>query len=178
MILYSQHDPAFQNLTLGQSHLTVGGFGCFLCSLATIYQRSPQSLLSIPNAVTPEGLLIASVIASNCGGEALPATNVPPQGWCIAQTDHYAPLGFSTHFFVCNPQANQMVDPLKFPALIEPISYHIVNYRPFTKIAFGMPQQVIAPNVAGLERRLTTEKNPTMRAMIVRLIARLLRVNP
>ena len=71
-----------------------------------------------------------------------------------------------------------MVDPLKFPALIEPISYHIVNYRPFTKIAFGMPQQVIAPNVAGLERRLTTEKNPTMRAMIVRLIARLLRVNP
>lgn len=140
MQLFSQHDPSFDRVALGVNpSLTIHGYGCFLCSLATIYQRSPLDLLKIPGAVTPGGLIEPPVIAEACGGVAEAHTKLAPAGWCIAVTDKYASLGFPTHFFCVNAQTLQQVDPLKFPAVIEPISYHIVEYRPFTMIKFSSP---------------------------------------
>lgn len=134
MSLYSQRDPSYDRKTLGDSQLTIHGYGCFLVSLANLYQKQPVELLSIPKAFTPDGLLIASVIASYCGGEALPPQSSPPalNQWCIAMTDHYAAQGYPTHFFCYNYQTDEMIDPLKFPAVIEKRTYKIKQYRPFS----------------------------------------------
>lgn len=128
---YSQKDPAFSPLNLGPSKLHIGGYGCFLMSLATFFQKSPLELLKIANAILPSGDLISSVIARECGGEALPATSIPPAGWCIGITDRYKPQ-FPTHFLLVNVTTGQQIDPLDFPAKPEPISYSFIKYRPFT----------------------------------------------
>jgi hypothetical protein len=128
---YSQKDPAFSPLNLGPSKLHIGGYGCFLMSLATFFQKSPLELLKIPNGILSSGDLISSVIAKECGGGVLPATTRPPQEWCIGVTDRYKPQ-FPTHFLLVNPKTGQQIDPLDFPAKPEPISYTFTQYRPFT----------------------------------------------
>ncbi len=140
MFLYSQKDPAYDRKTLGNSNLTVHGYGCFLVSMANLFQRSPVELLSVPNGITPDGLLNASVIAKYCGG-AYTGQFDSGLGWQIAQTDHYAPQGFPTHFFLVNQQTKEQVDPLDFPAKVEPLTYHIVNVRVFTGTKF-VPAQL------------------------------------
>lgn len=152
MQLYSQHDPAYDRKKLGKSNLTVHGYGCFLVSLANLYQRSPVELLGIPNAINDDGLLIASVIAKYCGGEYSGQFQAGA-GWQIAQTDHFAPQGFPTHFFAVNLQSKQQIDPLKFPAVVEPLTYKIVNVRVFTNTdlpagSFQPPPSGPYPDVA------------------------------
>lgn len=151
MILYSQHDPSYDRKTLGVSKLTVHGYGCFLVSMANLFQKSPIELLSVSNGITPDGLLNASVMAKYCGGEYL-GQKTTGQGWQIAQTDHYAAQGFSTHFFCVNLQERKQIDPLNFPAKVEPLSYRIVNIRIFTDVAlppgnFETPLQGPFPDV-------------------------------
>lgn len=131
LTFYSQKDPAFSPLNLGPSKLHIGGYGCFLMSLATLFQKSPLELLKIQGGILPSGDLISSVIATACHGEALKATTTPPQEWCIGVTDRYKPQ-FPTHFVLVNPKTNQQIDPLDFPAKPEPIGYHFIQYRPFT----------------------------------------------
>ena len=130
---YSQRDPSYGQYRLGKSKLTIYGYGCFLVSIASLYQKSPLELLKSSGGVTDGGLVDASRIAKYCGGDALPRTTVPPQGWCIAMTNKYAP-DFPTHFFCVNAQTKQQIDPLDYPAQIEPLSYPIVEYRPFTNV--------------------------------------------
>lgn len=133
MILYSQNDPAYRDVRLGKSKLTIGSHGCFLVALANLFQIHPLELLKIPGAVTPEGLVVSSVIAIACGGKALPPTKVAPKGWCIAVTDHYTSQGFPTHFFDCLVDIDKRleVDPLDPKPQIESLIYKIVEYRPF-----------------------------------------------
>lgn len=131
--MYSQNDPAYRAVRLGKSKLLVPGYGCFVMSLANLYQRDPLELLKVPGGITDGGLVVSSVIAKHCGGEALPKTITPPQGWCIAVTNKYAP-DFPTHFFCVNMTTKQQIDPLDFPAQVEPLTYPIVEYRPFTNI--------------------------------------------
>lgn len=128
--LYSQHDPSYDRLKLGDSNLTIHGYGCFLTSLANLFQKSPVELLKIKGGINADGLLIASVIAKECGGEYLGQAQTG-EGWQIAQTDHYTAQGFPTHFFCVNLQTKQQIDPLKFPAIVEPLKYKIVNVRVF-----------------------------------------------
>lgn len=131
--MYSQNDPAYRAIRLGASKLLIPGYGCFLMSLANLYQRDPLDLLKVPGGINSSGLLLSSVLAKACGGEALPRTTVPPKGWCIACTNAYAP-DFPTHFFCVNMDTHQQIDPLDYPANIEPLSYTIVEYRPFTNV--------------------------------------------
>lgn len=131
MQLYSQHDPSYDRLKIGSSTLTIHGYGCFLCSLGTLFQKHPTEIMKIPNAITPDGLVVAGVIAKACGGDYTGQFQ-NGFGWQIAQTDHYAAQGYPTHFFCVNMQTKQQIDPLKFPAVVEPLSYHVVNVRVFT----------------------------------------------
>lgn len=110
------------------------GYGCFVCALATIYQKHPKEIMAIPGAITDSGLLVSSLVAQGCGGASLPKTTTPPSGWSIAVTDHYKPNGVDTHFFVVNAEKKLQIDPLDFPAQPEPLRYKIVEYRPFTNI--------------------------------------------
>jgi len=145
MNLYSQHDPSYDRLTLGTSNLTIHGYGCFLCSIATLYQHSPVELLKVPGGFTQDGLLIPDVLAKACEGGSLGTQSLPSGGmWQIAMTDHYAHLGYPTHFFCMNPDAKEQIDPLKFPCVVEPLSYNIVQYRPFTNVKLDLHQVPLA----------------------------------
>jgi hypothetical protein len=135
MNLYSQRDPLFKNQKLGKSSLTVGDYGCFLCSIATLYQKSPAELLGVAEAFDDQGILNSNILAQCCGGTAGTKTTDAPEGWCIAQTDHYASKGFTQHFFCVNVKTKEQIDPLKFPAAIEPLTFNIQSYRPFTNVA-------------------------------------------
>jgi len=117
---------------LGHSNLTVNGYGCFLCSIATLYQNSPIELLGVPGGFTDAGTLVSGELAKHCGGIAMPKTTEAPVGWCIAMTDHYASQGFPTHYFCVNMQTHEQIDPLKFPGAIEPLTFSIKEFRQFT----------------------------------------------
>lgn len=132
---YSQKDPAYGEMKLGKSKLTVHGFGCFVCSLATLFQRHPTAVLRVPGGITDQGLVVSATIAKNFGGTALPATLKAPSGWCIAETGFYADRGYPQHFFCVNKELNLQIDPLDLPAGPEQLSYPIKNYRPFTGVA-------------------------------------------
>lgn len=134
MFFWSQRDPQYANTKLGKSKLTVQGYGCFVCSLATLYQKQPKEILAILGGMTDSGLVVSGVIAQACGGAALPKTFTPPSGWCIAMTDHYAANGVATHFFIVNAEKKLQIDPLDFPAMPETLKYKIVEYRPFTNV--------------------------------------------
>lgn len=154
MNLYSQHDPAYDRLTLGTSNLTIHGFGCFLCSIATLYQVSPKDLLQLPNIFNAQGLLFPGTLAAAFGGTYADEGSSKPDGWCIAMTNHYASLGYPTHFFCVNPQTKQQIDPLKFPAIVEPLSYEIKDYRSFTNIKLDLSVPPAGPTIAGLTKAL------------------------
>lgn len=134
MFYLSQHDPAYRALKLGKSKLGVPGYGCFACSLGTLFQKTLAEIMAIPGGITDDGMVVSAVIAAKCAGQALPATTTPPKGWCIAMTNKYAPQGFPTHFICVNNDTKQQIDPLDFPAQVEPLTYPIVEYRPFTGV--------------------------------------------
>lgn len=143
MKTYSQKDPAYSTLKIGNSKLTISGFGCVVQSIATLFQVDPKIILAIPGAFTPEGLAVIPVIAKALGGEALPATKTAPKGWCMAVTDRYAPQ-FPTHFFPFNADVGLRADPLDNPATPEKNDYRIVEYRPFKGVKFDHTQ--LTPN--------------------------------
>lgn len=135
MNFYSQKDPTYKTRTLGKSTLNVEGYGCFLCSIATLYQKSPTELLGVSEAFDADGILNSGILAQSCGGSAGAKVADAPEGWCIAQTDHYASKGFTKHFFCVNVQTKEQIDPLAFPVVIQPLTFAIQSYRPFTNVA-------------------------------------------
>ena len=144
MHLYSQRDPAYGSRRLGESKLTVHAYGCFLVSIATIYQRDPKELLDVKGAFTNDGLLVSQVLAKHCGGQTRTVSK-PPDGWCIAITDHYKGAGYPTHFFCYNHNTKEQIDPLDFPAKVEPVTYNIIQYREFTNIELDTSTPVPTP---------------------------------
>lgn len=142
--LFSQHDPAFDRYVLGKTRLTIHGWGCYVVSLANLYQVHPLDILKIPGAVNSDGLVVSEIAAAHFGGKFTKVDPTqPPTGWCIAQTNAFAHLGYPTHFFCVNPQLQLQVDPLDFPAKYEKLTYPIVNYRVFTntKLDHSIPQK-------------------------------------
>jgi hypothetical protein len=137
--MFSQRDPSYDRLFLGKSKLTIHGYGCFLVSIANLYGRHPTELLNVTGGVTSTGLVVSGVLAKYCGGVASSPTKVAPKGWCIAMTDKYKEQGFPTHFFCVNMDTKEQIDPLDFPAQIEPLTYPIVEYRPFTNVKLPPP---------------------------------------
>jgi hypothetical protein len=147
MNLYSQRDPLYKNQKLGKSTLNVDGYGCFLCSIATLYQKHPTELLGVAEAFDDQGILNSGILAQFCGGSAGAKMTDAPEGWCIAQTDHYASKGFTQHFFCVNVKTKQQIDPLAFPATIAPLTFAIQSYRPFTNVVLksGAATEPIKP---------------------------------
>jgi hypothetical protein len=135
-VLFSQHDPNYTGIYLPNTKLSIHGYGCFLCSLASLFQVDPLDIFEIPNAFDSGGLLRPNVIAEACGGQYVGKmpTNSKWQvhGWQIGETDFYKNKGFPTHFILVNFDTKQQVDPLKLPPLIEPLKYPIVSIRVFT----------------------------------------------
>lgn len=133
MELFSQRDPAYSHLPMTPSKLPIGGYGCFLCAIGTLYQIHPLTLLKVQGGMRQDGNLVSSILAKSAGGTARQETSSPINGWQIAVTNHYAPQ-FPTHFFCVNPEKNEMIDPLDYPTKVRPLTYKILKYRPFSNI--------------------------------------------
>ena len=148
MIAYSQKDPAYRDVRLGKTRMTIGTHGCYVCALATLYQVHPLDILKIPGAITNDGLVVSSVVAAHFGG-TFQFSNTAPKGWCVAVTDFYKPQDYPTHFFPFNAEKKTQIDPLDFPAKFEQAAYPITQYRVFTntKLAGELEQPGPFPDV-------------------------------
>lgn len=144
MIAYSQKDPAYRDVKLGKTKMTIGSHGCFVCAIATLYQVHPLDILKIPGAITDKGLVVSGVIAKALGG-TVSIEDEAPEGWCVAVTDEYDEQGYPTHFFPYNAEGTKRVDPLDMPANIETNDYRITKYRVFTNIKFTGENVVAGP---------------------------------
>lgn len=131
--MFSQIDPKFKDEKLPNSNLTIGGWGCFLCSLSNLAggKIHPLELMKTPNGFVKGGLLVSGVLAQALGMERSETVKTAPKGWCIGVTDHYKNKGVPTHFVCVNMQTKKMIDPLAYPAKIEDNTYKYFQYRTF-----------------------------------------------
>lgn len=131
MILYSQKDPEYKNVTLPKSNLKMETHGCFVSSLAMLSQKHPSELLR-DEFFVDGGYIISSEAAKSVGLRFRASTSIPPKtGWHIGVTNQYAPK-YPTHFLLVNPEKQLQIDPLKENPEIEKLSYKIIQYRVFS----------------------------------------------
>lgn len=130
-MIYSQKDPAYAKKRLPKSWVTIGSHGCFLTSLCNLAGgvKSPDKLLKM-EYFTLGGNLYSGKVAEVLGMKMTGRTKMPPKGWCIGVTNKYAPR-VPTHFLCVNYHEGIQIDPLDYPAKIEPISYKFYEYRTF-----------------------------------------------
>lgn len=164
-------------------NVTIHQYGCFLISLANLFQAEPLALLKVPFAFDAEGNLDPQVLAKACGGQYMGSRgdqNAP--GWQIGVTDKYKSLGYSTHFFCLDIVNKKMIDPLKFPAIIEPLAYNIIQIRQFNGTRLNeqdtsypiIPQSTPpATEIDNLVKREERTPDPVQRFSLSQLIIRL-----
>ena len=130
---YSQKSEPWANMTLGKSSLTMAGSGCFVCSLASLLDQSPDITLEALNkagAIDSWGKLLsdkaAPALKMRYKGKA---KNRPPDKDfpLICETDYYKNKGYPQHFFLY--MGKQIMDPLN--GEIYDNFYPIVSYRLF-----------------------------------------------
>lgn len=124
--LFSQRDPAYSSIKLGST--TIGKDGCVVMSLATLFQVDPTFILSIQGAFNKKGECDIKKVVEFLGGTVPYRGKLPPIGWCLAKTGHYAKAGVPTHFFPYNAQTKQAIDPLQHPTSRQENIYSIDEY--------------------------------------------------
>lgn len=137
---FSQKDPSWGEMCLPGSKMTMRADGCYVTSIAMLGQVPPVELLKITKGFQ-DGLVISSVLAKACGMTYEGSSKLRPRKTCIAVTDNYKNVGFSTHFFVLLDDG-RMIDPLSKNPVPEPLKYNITEYRLFenVKLSFAPPE--------------------------------------
>ena len=131
--LYSQNDPKWKYLTLGNSDTTIGKSGCFIVSLAMLYGKDPQIVnetLKEKGCFTKDGLLLSDQAAKALGMTYDGVTHTDPRRLCIAETDYYKGRGIPQHFFLWLGLGD-IVDPIDGKQ--KPNKYPVVSFRLFEK---------------------------------------------
>ena len=155
MIYNSQLDPRWKNARLGPSNLTVGGYGCFICSLCTLAQVDASKLIfhkENHKFITKGGLLISPYAAKHVGmetkssrsGQGLDEPMPDKDAPCIAITEHYKDKGIPTHFFVYLGD-DMIIDPLDRKPIPKRNPYKIKRYRHFSGVKLS--QRIIDMNI-------------------------------
>lgn len=133
MRYFSQKDPHWSDMKLGNSIYTLGKYGCYLTCLAMIVDKTPLELnhiLTMAGCISKEGLLDSFKAATVLGkkyARKTQNTKFP----CIGETDHFKKMGYPQHFIVLLDRATR-IDPLDLGPQHEPNNYNIVSYRLFT----------------------------------------------
>jgi hypothetical protein len=132
---YSQKDPRWSDLEVGNSGMSMKQIGCYITSIAMLVGRDPREVLRIANngSLTPEGLIDSNKMAQCLGMVYRKVLQQPPQGViCIGETDFYASKGYDQHFFVLlNDGTDNIADPLD--GMVKKNPYPVVSYRLFLK---------------------------------------------
>lgn len=169
---FSQHDPKYKKVKLGNSQDTIYNSGCFLVSQANLFQVDPEWLNNYykKTGVFSGALIKADVAASRMGYTYKKVSN-NPKVRCIAETDHFKSKGIPQHFFLLKPDKS-IIDPLDYPSKFKQNPYHIVSYRVFTKIDLPVQKpetpthineteenvDIEEPNINEIEPKLTPEE--------------------
>lgn len=167
MKFYSQIDPEYAHLKLGNSSYNMGGWGCFLTSIANLGQVHPVDLLKKCNeekAITSNGLLISGKAASLAGITLTGRTNTKPDQDCIAVTRHYQSNGVPTHFYILLKDG-RMIDPLDKDPQPRESKYIPFEYRLFSgsKIRFHNVPEWAKQTVERMEYQgITTSPTETV----------------
>lgn len=130
MISYSMKDPRWANMGIG---FPMRKFGCYVVSLAMIAGITPDNALNklmANDCFTDDGKLINEKAREALGfrtyQKLFPDTEITQP--TIAETDHYAELGYPKHFYIALPDG-MCIDPLD--GATKPNPYNVVSYREY-----------------------------------------------
>lgn len=143
MKFYSQVNPEYSWKKLGNSPYTVGGWGCFLVSIANLAQVHPSPLLDRANesgAINDQGLLYSADVAKLCGMESTGRQSTWPETHCIGVTKDLMTVGVPTHFFVLL-EDGRMVDPLDKDPQPRQNKYSVYEYRTFSGVKIDTTEE-------------------------------------
>lgn len=133
MAIYSQKDPRWANIKIGNTNLTIGNFGCYMVDLAMLANIPPNevnALFTKKKAYNENGEIINERAYNLLGMTFLGKSTVRPAELCIATTCFYAPK-FPRHFFIMRPGGQKIVDPLVGAEIWNKYKGTIVSYRLF-----------------------------------------------
>lgn len=107
---------------------TIGSDGCLVCSLATLFQVNPVTIIRNKELFNSLGELSLGEACTYLGGKLRKrTTKLTMNGVVLAKTKHYAPK-FPTHFFLLDTRNDEMIDPLDNPAFRRPNKYKVSEY--------------------------------------------------
>jgi hypothetical protein len=142
-MIFSQRDPKWKDVKLGNGKTTIGGFGCFVTSLAMLSGKTPPEV----NEILKRGgyfqgdLIISSVkMAQSLGLEYHGRDNLVnynPKYQTIAEVDMSPAPGKQQHFVVVN-QDGSILDPWTGTQRPKGV-YPLVSYRLFEKVIIQKP---------------------------------------
>ncbi len=171
MILYSQRDPAYSNLKLGNT--TIGKEGCVVMSLATLFQVDPLYILSLP-VFNKYGECDIKRCVELLGGRLAYRGIKRPTGYCMAKTAYYKRVGVPTHFFPYDLRTNECIDPLQHPTFRAPSIYPIEEYLWIEGIKLDFTREDLEKRLSIAERALPRLKGLRL-SSVARFIERVKR---
>jgi len=130
MKLFCQKDKRWSDLTIGDTELTLGNYGCFVVSLSMMLGKAPDVVLAALNrnkAFNSKGMLLSDVAAKVLGMSYKGKVN-DGKAMSIGETSHYKEIGIPQHFFLYLGEG-KIADPLD--GLEKQNPYKILNYRLF-----------------------------------------------
>lgn len=124
MQFFSQKDPRWKNVKIWGTDYTIGGYGCYITSLAYLCGKTPPEVNQrlgeggcIHNGMLTNPIRIAELLDLEYHGISI----TPPGGECIGETTYFAPK-VPQHFVVVDN--DKILDPLG-----KNIKYPIKTYR-------------------------------------------------
>lgn len=138
MKYYSQRDPKWANLKLGNSNSTIGRYGCFLTSLAMLAEIPPDQA---NEKLKKEGAFSKDLIISDKAADALGLEYSPPARSahfvpyydCIAEVDFNPATAKKEQHFVVYLTDGKIVDPWDLNPKPKKNPYNIISIRLFKK---------------------------------------------
>ena len=138
---YCQTDNRWRDVKIGRTHLTIGGYGCYLTCISMLDGHSPLVVNeiftedgvyvdgdNIPDTNYLDDYLIDGFKAAKVLGRTYQKVTVKPKVLCIAETNYYKKLGNPQHFFVWSPDGKH-TDPLTGGKPLH--DYPVVSWRLF-----------------------------------------------
>lgn len=133
MLAQSQKDPRWATRTIGNTKLSMGGYGCLITALGNYLEKRPDDVnatLTRGHCFNIQGELDLNLVAPIYGltYKKLAETNTPPDLACIAETNNFSKEGFPKHFFIW--LGKYIIDSLDGKVKLN--GYHVVSWRVFT----------------------------------------------
>jgi len=141
MIIYSQVDPKWKDLKIGNTKMTIGSEGCYLTCISMIAGQTPDvvnNILTRHGGYNIQGLILndraAQLLKMTYKLHTTPYVVSPSSFPIICETNHYWKLSYPQHFYILVDKSTR-IDPLDKQPKPEPNTYNQVSFREFIKSA-------------------------------------------